>query len=147
MVSLMCLSSQLGRPRLGLGPPPRGLSLSTWHLVLQALLSCWTASTSPCGFQGDRSQDLRWLGQAPFQRVCFLWSGVQPGTKNFSLSKCFFWKVTKAENPSSAPPTPRAVYRPGAKAALCLLESQNPSKQNALVFVGPELSLNDSKSA
>lgn len=92
MVSLTCLSSQLGQPHLGLGPPPCGLSLPTWHLTLQALLSSWTASTSQHGFQGGKSQDSQWLGQAPFQRVCFLWSGVQPGTRNFSLSRCFSGK-------------------------------------------------------
>lgn len=67
--------------------------------------------------------------------------------QEFQSLQVLLWKVAKAENPSSALPTPRAVYRPVAKAPQGLLESQNPSKQNALVFMGPELSLNDGKSA
>lgn len=52
--------------------------------------------------------------------------------------------MANAENPSSAPRTPRAVYRPVAKApspgSVRIPKSQAPpSKQNTLVFMEPEI--------
>lgn len=114
-------------PRLSLGPPPCGLSLSLHmashppgpSLQLDSIFSStWIPRRQKPRFTMARP------GPFPEGLLSLFWGAAWH--QEFLSLQVLLWKVAKAENPSSAPPTPRAVYRPVAKAPLGLLESQNP---------------------